>query len=365
MIHMADNTRTQVKAAIRRAMKAAERATNELDAAGMADLGQLYQSVLAEIQFLITHAADELGEVRLSQLNTLTREVEGLLDQLAQTQASMVDGYIVQAAQNGGTTFSTSVAAATISKSIDEAVLAVRTMTHNDGLQLSDRLWRVNRRAREVVTHAVERAVILGQSASEAAQDFRQRSQPVPADIARNSGLANATGINRTVAQALMVDEGAPYWQIKRVMRTEINRAHGMAFQNAAFEDNFVAGTKFKLSPNHPKPDICDMHAKANLYGLGKGVYPKGKSPWPAHPNTLSYEQVVFVDEVTEEDRASQSDRISWLKGQGREAQKAVLGHDKKVAALDKGYLTEGMIATPWKHLEPILKRKGINTQNL
>ncbi|QUJ69219.1 hypothetical protein KDD30_07770 [Photobacterium sp. GJ3] len=30
-------------------------------------------------------------------------------------------------------------------------------------------------------------------------------------------------------------------------------------------------------------------------------VKSKGKSPWPAHPNTLSYEQVMFVDEVTEE----------------------------------------------------------------
>ena len=107
------------------------------------------------------------------------------------------------------------------------------------------------------------------------------------------------------------------------------------------------------------------MHARANLYGLGKGVYPKGKSPWPAHPNTLSYEQVVFIDEITEEDRANQTDRISWLKGQSQQAKKAVLGHDKKVAALDKGYLKESMIATPWKHLEPALKRKGINTQTL
>ncbi|KDM93378.1 hypothetical protein [Photobacterium galatheae] len=64
------------------------------------------------------------------------------------------------------------------------------------------------------------------------------------------------------------------------------------------------------------------------------------KPCWPcaAHPNTLSYEQVVFVDEVTKEDRISQTDRISWLKGQSREGQKAVLGHVKKVAALQQGH---------------------------
>lgn len=73
----------------------------------------------------------------------------------------------------------------------------------------------------------------------------------------------------------------------------------------------------------------------------------------------------MFVDEVAEEDRNNQTDRISWLKGQNQKAKKSVLGHDKKVAALDKGYLNESMIATPWKQLEPALKRKGINTENL
>lgn len=153
--------------------------------------------------------------------------------------------------------------ATSVSKAIDESVLAVRTFTHKDGLQLSDRLRRVDRHAREVVTQAIERAVIMGQSASEAAQDFVQRGQPVPPDIIKNMKMANSAGIQRTVAQELMVSEGAPYWQIKRVMRTEINRAHGMAFQNAAFEDEFVAGTQFKLSPNHPKADISDMHDTA------------------------------------------------------------------------------------------------------
>lgn len=362
---MADNNRTQVKATIRRAMKAAEVATNELDGQAMAELGQLYSRTLLEMQHLVENSADFLGAVRLEQITQLTIEIKALLRDLAQQQASMLEGYIVMATQNGGTTFSTSVAAASVSTSIDDALLAVRTMTHKDGLQLSERLWRIDNHAREVVTQRVERAVIMGQSASEAAQEFQRRSQPVPNDIAANQSLGSVDNVKRIMADSLMRDEGAPYYQIKRVMRTEINRAHGMAFRNAAFEDEFVVGTKFELSPRHPKADICDMHANANLYGLGNGVYPKGKSPWPAHPNTLSYEQVVFVDEVTEEDRKQQTDRISWLKGQSREGQKAVLGHEKKVAALQKGHLTQGMIATPWKYLEPALKKKGIDTTAL
>lgn len=362
---MANNTRTQVKAIIRRAMQAAEQATNQLDAQAMQELATLYQGVLVEIQFHITNSADELGQVRLSQLHTLTRQIEDILNQVHQQQSQMVGSYIVEAAKNGGNTFSTSIAATKISKSIDAAVLATRTMKQKDGLQLSDRLWRVHRHAKEELTNAVERAVILGHSASEAAQDYQRRMQSIPSDIAQQINMANSAGINKQVSQVLMENQGAPYHQIKRVMRTEINRAHGMAFQNSAFEDEFVVGTQFKLSPNHPRRDICDMHATANLYGLGRGVYPKGKSPWPAHPNSLSYELVVFVDEVSKEDKTGATTRIDWLKNQSLATQKAVLGHDKKVAALQQGHLTQGMIATPWKYLEPALKRKGIDTASL
>ncbi|MGU3226176.1 hypothetical protein ACVYFZ_02165 [Vibrio cholerae] len=362
---MADNQRTQVQATIRRAMQAAQRATNELDAIAMQELAKLYQAALVEIQLLISNAADEIGQVRLSQLQILTKQIEEILNQIHQKQSQLVEGYIVEAAKNGGNTFSSSIPAAKVSVSIDAAVLATRTMQQKDGLQLSERLWRVHRNAKQELTNAVERAVILGHSASEAAQDYQRRMEPVPAELAQQMNMASISGINKKISDVLMEEQGAPYHQIKRVMRTEINRAYGMAFQNSAFEDEFVVGTKFKLSPNHPRRDICDMHATANLYGLGRGVYPRGKSPWPAHPNTLSYEQVVFVDEVTEEDKAGATTRIDWLKSQSQATQKAVLGHDKKVSALQQGFLTQGMISTPWKHLEPALKRKGIDTASL
>ncbi|MFM2590061.1 hypothetical protein [Vibrio sp. TBV020] len=362
---MADNQRTQIKATIRRTMKSAQSATNELDSLAMKELTVLYRSALVEIQQLVTNSANETGAVRLSQLQVLTRQIEEILNQINQTQSHMIEGYIVEAAKNGGNTFSTSIPVERVSQSIDSAVLAVRTMKQKDGLQLSDRLWRVHRNAKEQLIQAVERAVILGNSAADAAQEFQQRAEAVPLNITQQMNMASGSAINKKMKDALIDDQGAPYHQIKRVMRTEINRAHGVAFQNSAFEDEFVVGTKFKLSPNHPKRDICDMHAKANLYGLGEGVYPQGKSPWPAHPNTLSYEQVVFIDEVSDEDRAGQTNHLDWLKSQSKELQKAVLGHDKKVSALRQGHLTKGMIATPWKHLEPALKRKGVDTASL
>ena len=52
------------------------------------------------------------------------------------------------------------------------------------------------------------------------------------------------------------------------------------------------------LSPRHPRVDICDEHAAADLYGLGQGVYPVDECPWPAHPNTFSYTEAVYRDEI-------------------------------------------------------------------
>ncbi|MGB5064273.1 MAG: hypothetical protein WBQ37_10970 [Candidatus Competibacter sp.] len=40
------------------------------------------------------------------------------------------------------------------------------------------------------------------------------------------------------------------------------------------------------MSSKHPKVDICDYHAKADLYGLGPGIYPKAAAPLPPfHPH--------------------------------------------------------------------------------
>jgi hypothetical protein len=46
-----------------------------------------------------------------------------------------------------------------------------------------------------------------------------------------------------------------------------------------------VTGVRFKLSPSHPLPDICDAITGANL-GYGMGVYPMESMPsYPFHPN--------------------------------------------------------------------------------
>lgn len=49
--------------------------------------------------------------------------------------------------------------------------------------------------------------------------------------------------------------------------------------------DDTIDGVQVVVNPMHPKNDICDLHARANLWGLGPGCYPKAKAPQtPYHP---------------------------------------------------------------------------------
>jgi hypothetical protein len=77
-------------------------------------------------------------------------------------------------------------------------------------------------------------------------------------------------------------------YNAERIARTEGARVYGAARVKEAEADPDVVGIKWMLSTRHFKYDICDFNAGANLYGMGKGVYPPGKVPrYPAHPHCL------------------------------------------------------------------------------
>lgn len=358
------NRRTATKAAIRRASAAARTEMNALDAKALEKLAAVYRQAANDIQDAIRNHAAVDGNLRLDVLRNLLNQANARLGLLEQARNDLFGAELLAAAQLGARPFAGQIGTDLV-RVANEAVQFVHSFIAEDGLQISDRIWRVDRHARDVVGQAIESAIIQGHSASRAAQDFLSRGQPVPADIAEKMGLASASRVARVTGDALMTGEGAPYDNALRLFRTELNRAHGEAYRAAAFDHPDVVGTRFLLSPNHPKTDVCDLHASVNRYGLGPGVYPKGKSPWPAHPNTLSYEEVVFADEVTDADRAGKENRIEWLKDQPPGVQAAVLGGYKKRAALEAGVLAENEIATPWRVLKDVYTRRGIDVDSL
>lgn len=362
---LAENARTSIKSAIKRATRTAQREMNSLDQDALRDLRRIYIEARNDVEARILEAGDAGGLISVERLRSLRNQLDRRLEYLGRDRDASMFDWMELAADKGTSPFKDAVVSGELDRIADEAVRFVRSFVDADGLQLSDRLWRLNEGARLSVTRAVERAVVMGHSASQAAQDYLRKGLPVPPELEAKMRGAAAGKIARDAASALMTGAGNPYANARRVFRTELNRVHGEAYRAAGFNVPGVIGTRFLLSPAHPEPDICDLHAKVNRYGLGPGVYPKGKSPWPAHPNTLSYEVVVFEDEVTDSDRAGVEDRIAWLNKQAPSIQEAVLGSRMKAAALRRGMITEGQISTPLTVLKKRWEKLGVDIEDL
>lgn len=344
---MADRTAQQ--AAIKRATTAAQRAMDRLDADGLAQLEEIYRQAAQEIRDRIANHAGADGAVALPALQDLLSQVNAQLQQLSRQRDALLNGTAAQAASLGVEPLAAAIGVTASQRIASEALSFVRTFVAEDGLQLSDRIWRLDRHAREAVAGAIEQAVIQGHGAAQAAREFLSRGEAVPGEVITKMGDSDARKIAKEAGGALFTGEGNPMDNALRLFRTEINRAHGEAYIKGALEHPDAAGVRFLLSPSHPKPDICDFHSRANLHGLGPGVYPsRAKCPWPAHPNTLSYVEVVFKDEITAEDRAGRETPLDALDRLTPAQRIGALGVNK-ARVFNDGKLTTGMIKAPWR----------------
>lgn len=100
---------------------------------------------------------------------------------------------------------------------------------------------------------------------------------------------AISKGNEEMVDKAIYVatQEKARYFA-ERIARTEKARAYadGVMYQYA--NDPDCIAFKWKLSSRHPCDDICDLYARADLWGMGEGIFPKDKLPkLPVHPNCM------------------------------------------------------------------------------
>lgn len=136
----------------------------------------------------------------------------------------------------------------------------------------------------------------------------------------------NEKAIEKAVEVA--VNEKSRY-VAERITRTEMARAWADGFIAKMQKDADIVAVKFKLSSRHPVFDICDMYAKADMYGLGAGIYPKDKlPPLPVHPHCLCRYVEVIEGEV---DMKQQRDQVreagdKWLNSLPESRRAQVLG---------------------------------------
>ena len=98
-----------------------------------------------------------------------------------------------------------------------------------------------------------------------------------------------------------------------RIARTEMARAYQDGFLLKWDNNDDCVAYQWKLSGRHPRYDICDLYAKANLYGMGPGIFPKDKVPrLPAHPHCMCFLKPVIrgmMDNETPIDRIEEGGR--------------------------------------------------------
>ena len=139
-------------------------------------------------------------------------------------------------------------------------------------------------------------------------------------------GKNNEDGLKRAVYVA--VQEKSRY-VAERIARTESARAWADGFIARYENDDTVAAYRWEVSSAHPCTDVCDMYANADLWGLGKGIYPKDQCPTlPAHPHCLCYLSPIYEGEVdlNEQQDLREEGGNHWLQKQSKDVQRYLLG---------------------------------------
>jgi hypothetical protein len=138
-------------------------------------------------------------------------------------------------------------------------------------------------------------------------------------DVIELTKKTSAKAMEKALTQA--VQEKARY-NAERIARTELAVAYGQAQQSVFESDPYLDGVQWELSSRHRVYDICDIHAEADLWGGGKGIYPKNHIPqFPAHPHCLCILSPVYLDaplkknidkkEKTKIEKIKKEDKIS------------------------------------------------------
>ncbi|CAM8626616.1 hypothetical protein MCEMSHM24_02685 [Comamonadaceae bacterium] len=357
------------RSAIKRASQQARNAMQQLDKDTIAALQEIYSSAAEAVRDAIRARVDSTDTVPVGQLRELLHQIEDVIDRLAVERDQLLQQSLVEAATLGVRPYTAAGVAATgragqavldtgaAMRVHEVAVRFVQTFQAADGLSLSERIWRLDKGAKEALTRSIGQAVVSGWDAARAARSYMTSGQMVPFDVAQRLKFSKADQLVN--GADLLLGKGGEVWKAERVMRTEINRAHGTAYMAGAEKTPGFGGFRFLLSPMHPKPDICDLLASQNLYGLGEGVYPDAKTcPWPAHPNTLSFVELVFADEVSDADRAGKETVTDAMARMRPEVRQGVLGVEKS-DLYDAGQVKPWMIRSPLYAVKQRLARTG------
>lgn len=178
-----------------------------------------------------------------------------------------------------------------------EATVNTYLARGENGISLSERVYRTEKLSNGLVDRAINREILLGRNWQDLAKAVRPMIDP------------NTPG-------------GVSY-AAKRLARTELNNAFHTAQKNLAAANPWVEAQTWNLSRSHRVPDRCDELARGHSKGMPPGSYAIGEVPSKPHPQCLCYlgEEVVSEDQFLDSLLATPIDQV--VKGYRQAARSA------------------------------------------
>lgn len=188
---------------------------------------------------------------------------------------------------------------------------------YGDGLNLSGRIWKMDREARDGINAVVMNGVANKASAWDMAkqlEEFLGASEDCPRwTSTRLYGRTKseiASGDLGGLLSGDACDGSGVAYKALRLARTELQRIHALATDRILAEQPWVQMEQCNLSAAHPESDECDDVVTGGENG--DGIYPVGTIEYPLHPNCLCYKTSVMMDQ-----KAFTSKLKGWMQGTG------------------------------------------------
>lgn len=129
-----------------------------------------------------------------------------------------------------------------------------------------------------------------------------------------------------------------------RISQTELARAHQAQVAADLMADETIEVVQVRINPMHPKADICDLHARADLWGLGPGCYPKDQAPLPPyHPFCMCRVRSMPSLTLAGAGRVPGGE-AAYLRGEGLGAAVRIMGSRDRAQAVLDGASVESVI---------------------
>jgi len=175
---------------------------------------------------------------------------------------------------------------------------------YNDGLNLSQRVWRFDNESLEGIKRILYNGVANGDSAWNMAKEL-ERYLGAGQDCPRwtrtrlygqtKKEIAAGSKAGLYSKEASCAGQGVAYKAL-RMARNEIQTLHGMATDALLARQPWVEQEKISLSPSHP-PIGCECEDVVVGGENGDGVYPKGTISLPIHVHCLCIKTAELMDE--------------------------------------------------------------------